>query len=185
LQIPLELAFNGLPKDESIVALINQRVEKIEKICDHIVSCRIIIDRPQETSNPYRVTLLIRVPHENEIVAKRDSAHGDTQDSLPVVIREVFDAAHKQLKQLVERQRGHVKSHPEQELAAVVSKLFAESGYGFIRTINGREVYFHKNSVLHDDFDRLRIGTGVRFEEEPGNEGPQATTVEIVDQPSA
>ncbi len=185
MQIPLELAFNDLPRDEAVVAMINQKVDKIEKICDYIISCRIIMDRPQGNGNPYRVTLLIRVPPENEVVVRRESARGDTLDALPVLVRDVFDVAQRQLKELVERQRGRVKRHPEQQLTAVVSKLFAEGGYGFIRTIHGRDVYFHKNSVLHDGFDRLRLGTGVRFEEEPGEKGPQATTVEIVDQPSA
>jgi len=38
---------------------------------------------------------------------------------------------------------------------------------------------------LNDDFDRLEIGTGVRFVEEPGEEGPQASTVQIVDKPGS
>ena len=33
------------------------------------------------------------------------------------------------------------------------------------------EVYFHRNSVLHDDFDRLTIGMGVRYVAEDGEKG--------------
>jgi len=61
-----------------------------------------------------------------------------------------------------------------------VSKLFAHEGYGFIATGEGREVYFHRNSVLNGGFDRLDVGTRVRFAEEAGKEGPQASTVELV-----
>jgi cold shock CspA family protein len=64
---------------------------------------------------------------------------------------------------------------------ALVSQLFKAEGYGFIRTPEGRELYFHRNSVLHDEFDRLQVGTGVRFEEELGEDGPQATTVQIIE----
>lgn len=40
------------------------------------------------------------------------------------------------------------------------------------------EVYFHRNSVLHGDFDLLAVGTEVRYFEELGDDGPQATTVQ-------
>ena len=39
--------------------------------------------------------------------------------------------------------------------------------------------------MLQGDFPRLEIGTGVRFVEERGEEGPQASTVQIVDKPGA
>ena len=39
--------------------------------------------------------------------------------------------------------------------------------------------------MLHDDFERLEIGTGVHFFLEQGDEGPQASTVKIVDKPGA
>jgi len=63
---------------------------------------------------------------------------------------------------------------------ALVVRVFRDKGYGFIKTVEGEEYYFHKNSVLHDDFERLKIGTEVRFAEELGREGPQASSVQIV-----
>ena len=38
-------------------------------------------------------------------------------------------------------------------------------------------MYFHKNSVVDTAFDKLDIGTEVRFVEEMGELGPQASTV--------
>jgi cold shock CspA family protein len=61
-----------------------------------------------------------------------------------------------------------------------VVKLFPEEGHGFLESEDGREVYFHRNSVLGRGFDRLDIGNEVRFVEERGEEGPQASTVAIV-----
>jgi hypothetical protein len=37
--------------------------------------------------------------------------------------------------------------------------------------------------VLHDAFERLAVGTEVRFEEAEGDKGPQASTVQIVNKP--
>ncbi len=75
--------------------------------------------------------------------------------------------------------------HPQQQAGAVVSKLFPEEGYGFLKTIDDREIFFHRNSVLNDDFDRLEIGTGVSFTDEMGQKGLQASTVHIEDKPGA
>ena len=59
--------------------------------------------------------------------------------------------------------------------------MFPEGGYGFIATPEGRELYFHRNSVLEPGFDQLEVGTEVRFDEEMGEQGPQATTVKAID----
>ncbi|MGO9847760.1 MAG: cold-shock protein [Methylocella sp.] len=61
-----------------------------------------------------------------------------------------------------------------------MSKFVAGDDYGFIETSDGREVYFHRNSVLDNAFDRLTVGSEVRFVEEIGQKGPQASTVRLV-----
>ena len=59
------------------------------------------------------------------------------------------------------------------------ANCFRTQGYGFLETPGGREIYFHKNSVLDGGFGRLKIGTAVRFAEEEGEKGPQASTVRL------
>jgi cold shock CspA family protein len=49
-----------------------------------------------------------------------------------------------------------------------------------LETADRREIYFHRSSVLDGGFDRLKIGVEVRFAEELGEEGPQASTVQPV-----
>ena len=48
-----------------------------------------------------------------------------------------------------------------------------------IETSDDREVYFHRNSVLNEDFDKLEVGTRVHFAEEMGEKGPQASSVHV------
>ena len=59
-----------------------------------------------------------------------------------------------------------------------VARLFSEAGYGFLTADDGHEVYFHRNSVLADEFDLLETGDEVKFTEEPGEKGPQASSLE-------
>ncbi|MEE9542924.1 MAG: cold shock domain-containing protein [Thermodesulfobacteriota bacterium] len=61
-----------------------------------------------------------------------------------------------------------------------ISELFTDEGYGTIESSDGMEIYFHRNSVLNADFDKLEIGTEVRFVEEAGEKGPQASTVKVI-----
>ncbi len=62
---------------------------------------------------------------------------------------------------------------------ARVARLFPEEGYGFLETPDRREIYFHRDSVLHEGFERLQIGTEVSFIEAEGKKGPQASTVKL------
>jgi cold shock CspA family protein len=52
-----------------------------------------------------------------------------------------------------------------------------------VKALDGQEIYFHRNSVLHNDFDRLEIGTGVHFALDDSEERLHASTVKIVDKP--
>jgi cold shock CspA family protein len=97
-----------------------------------------------------------------------------------MVVRHAFEAARRQLQKHVQRRRREVKVHQEPRAPGVIVELVHEEGYGFIETADGQEVYFHRNSVLNDEFRHLKVGTGVRYVEERGEKGPQASTVEIV-----
>jgi cold shock CspA family protein/ribosome-associated translation inhibitor RaiA len=181
----VEISFRHVDKTEAVEKLIRDKARKLDEISERLISCRVAVERPQQhqrAGNPYRVRIELGVPGK-ELLTIRESGRGDMHDPLPKVIRDAFNAARRQLREFETKKSGRVKLHPAQQLMAVVVRLFSEEGYGFLRTPDGREIYFHRNAVLHDDFDRLAIGTGVRFVEELGEKGPQATTVQIVDKP--
>ena len=188
MQVPLNMTFRNVRKTAEIEALIRKQAVKLERLCPYLVSCRIAIEKPQthqKSGNPFRVRVDVTVPPAHELVTVRNSGEGDLHEQLPTVVRRAFDAMQRQLKKLVEKQRGEVKIHPEQELAGIVVRLFRDDGYGFIKSLEGREIYFHKNSLPAVEFNRLEIGTGVQWNEEEGENGPQATVVRIVDKPGA
>jgi cold shock CspA family protein/ribosome-associated translation inhibitor RaiA len=184
MQVPVTMSFRNIRKSAAIEDLIRKQAAKLERVCDHIVSCRIAAEKPQEhqkSGSPFRVRIDVTVPPEHELVVSREAGEGDLHEQLPTVIRDAFGAMRRQLKKLVEKQQGHVKAHPAQELSGVVIRLFREQGYGFIKSLDGGEIYFHKNSLPGDGFERLEVGTGVQWVEEQGDKGPQATTVRIID----
>jgi cold shock CspA family protein/ribosome-associated translation inhibitor RaiA len=183
VQVPVQISFKDGTKSLRIEELINKKVAKLERICSYMISCRVTVERPQtypDTGNPYRVRIDIKVPPAHEIVVKQSGSEGDMHNPLSVVISKLFHAAEGRLKELTERQHGEVKTHPQQQVMGIVHRLFPDQDYGFIKTTDTDEdVYFHRNSVLHGGFDRLTVGTGVRFVVEQGQKGLQASTVEI------
>ncbi len=99
-----------------------------------------------------------------------------------VAIHNAFDEARRALESFVRKRRKEVKRLDQPSRAYVVS-LFQDTeveGYGFIRTDEGRDLYFHSNSVLEGKFHHLQPGVEVRFSEEMGEKGPQASSVELI-----
>jgi ribosomal subunit interface protein len=183
MQVPLEISFRGIEETDEIKDLVREKVSKLERVCRYMISCRVAVERRQQhqqSGNPFRVRIEIRVPHAQELVVRREHDEGDMHDPLPTVLRRAFDAARRQLQKLVQRQRREVKRHEEQRPLGTVASLYEEEGYGFLESGDGREIYFHRNSVLNDEFRRLRVGMAVRFVEKDGEKGPQASTVQIV-----
>ncbi|MEC4811786.1 MAG: HPF/RaiA family ribosome-associated protein [Scytonema sp. PMC 1069.18] len=191
MKVAPEITYRNIDRTDALDNLVNEKVGKLEQFCNHISSCHIAIekihDRPKSGS-PFRVRIDMTVPPGHELVAESNPPESNQYAPVDAVIRDAFKAAVRQLKELNTRQQesDKARSHNDaEETAALVTKVFRDEGYGFIRTLDGQEIYFHRNSVLHDEFDRIEVGTGVRFEMEMGEEGPQATTIQIVDKPGS
>ncbi len=181
MQLPLQIAFHNMPPSEQIEAKIREEVERLDEFYNRIMSCRVVVDVPHrhhKEGNLYQVRIDLKAPGA-EIVVKRDPAEHREYRDLDLAIRDAFDEAKRQLEDLARIERRQVKTL-ESLPHARVARLFPESGYGFLETPDGREIYFHEHSVLDGKFRELEVGTEVRFVEEEGEKGPQASTVDPV-----
>lgn len=60
-----------------------------------------------------------------------------------------------------------------------VTRLMSDKGFGFIKSnVDGREFFFHRSSVSKN-FDDLREGDVLEFEESVGPKGPRAENVRL------
>ena len=178
MDLPLQITFRDVSPSPAIEARIRDQAAELEQVYDHIVSCRVVVESPhrhQHQGRLFGILIDLAVPG-RELVIGRDPSQNHAHEDVYVAIRDAFDAARRQLEDHARRQRGEVKHH-EGPSEGRVARIFAEPGYGFIETPDGREIYFHRNSIVDGDFDRLEVGTAVRFAEEAGEKGPQASTV--------
>ena len=58
-----------------------------------------------------------------------------------------------------------------------IKRIIRDRGFGFIRTADGQEVFFHRSSLQGLEFDALKEGTSVDLEVERGDKGPRAMSV--------
>ncbi len=186
MNVPLEISYRNVDKTDSLEELIREKAAKLERVHPSISSCRVAVEKIQEhqdRGSPYHVRVDITVPPGHELYVANEHDMGNLPEDLPAIVRRVFRSARRQLRELREVQRGMVKQHPRQETAAVVDRLFPREGYGFLRDIDGRLIYFNRNSLVNEDFEALKAGMGVQFSAEVGEKGLQATTVRVVQEP--
>lgn len=179
MKLPLQVVFRNMEPSDAVSAVIRDHVDRLGAFYEHIISCRVVVElhhRHHHKGNLYHVRIDLKVP-DAEIVAGREPSEHRTYEDVYVAVRDAFDALRRQLEDHARRRRGDIKSHAT-VLHGRVAELYLD--YGKIETSDGRLVYFHKNSVLDADFSQLKIGTEVRFDEETGELGPQASTVHVV-----
>jgi len=182
MQTPVEITFQHYEPTADIRSAIAKQVERLERFSSRIVACRVVVSGPEtrhRSGDLFQVDVRITMPgHKDVIVGKR---HGDAaeHEHALVALRHAFDAAVRQVEDAMRDLREEVKQHAA-ESHGRVAKLIAGENYGFIETPDGREVYFHRNAVLNGAYDRLVVGSEVRFFEEAGDKGAQASTVRLI-----
>jgi ribosomal subunit interface protein len=180
MQTAPEISFRNVEPTPALRAQIDEEIGRLERFFDGITSCHVMVEVPHprhREGNLYHVRVEVRVPG-TELVVSRQPPTQEQREELRVAVTEAFDSMARQIEDYVRKLRGQVKTREELPHGRVV-RLFAYEGYGFIETPDGDEYYFHRNSVLGGDFDRMEIGSPVRFSVEEGLEGPQASTVRL------
>jgi ribosomal subunit interface protein len=181
MQLPLQLTFRNLDPSPAVEADVREKATKLDQFYDHIMACRVVVEahhKHHHKGNLYHVRIDLTVPDEELVVSREPHEHHAHEDAY-VAVRDAFDAARRQLEDYVRRRDQRMKRHQAPPHGRI-SQLHPEDDYGRIETPDGRDIYFHKNSLLNADFADLEIGTEVRFDEEAGDLGPQASTVKVI-----
>jgi cold shock CspA family protein len=145
------------------------------------MSCRVVVEAPhrhREKGNLFHLGIDLKIPGK-ELVVTKEHHDNHAHEDIYVVVRDAFNAMQRQLEEHTRIQRGQIKTH-ETPAHGRVLQLLPMQDYGRIKTPDGREIYFHRNSVLDPGFDELTEGDEVKFVEEAGEEGPQASTVTAI-----
>ena len=179
MQVPLQIAFEHLDHSDALEVVVRKEAKRLERFHDRITSMRVVLARPQHRrheGDTYSVRIHIAAPGGRHIDISRDPSATGRHEDMHVTIRDAFDAAGRQLQDQDRRLSGDVKAH-EAPPHGIVASLVPERDHGFIAASDGREIYFHRNSVIGAKLEDLEPGQEVRFSEANGDKGPQATSV--------
>ena len=179
--LPLQITFRHTESSPALEARIRELASRLDKFSDNIMRCHVIIEPPAHHKHQgalYDFRIDITLPDE-EIAIRHahpaDHAHEDPY----VALRDAFRAARRKLQDYERKRRGDVKTVAGAAHGRI-SELDADRGSGRIETEDGRYIYFHRNSIKSGRFEDLTTGTEVRFAEEAGDQGPQASTVHVM-----
>jgi cold shock CspA family protein/ribosome-associated translation inhibitor RaiA len=199
MQATPSISFRGLADTAALETEIATRLRKLEIFYDRIMNCRVLVELVQQhhsNGNHYHVRIDLTVPGEEIVVSHEVSLRGVAQDlqaetlrkasepdpgrkDVHVAIHQAFDVARRRLQDFARRQRGSVKTRSLPSHGRI-ARLVPGDEQGYIEADDGRDVYFHRNSVLRNAFDRMVVGSDVAFAEERGEKGPQASTVRLL-----
>jgi cold shock CspA family protein/ribosome-associated translation inhibitor RaiA len=181
MQIAPEIIFHDVDRSEWVENHIVERLGRLEKFAEGITRCHVTLAQEvasHSKGNRYSVMVEVRLPPNHDLAAKKQKVVREMHTQLPALINQAFGAIETQLKKTAQLRRAEMKTH-DSEPRGLVASLSPE-GFGFIRSFDNQELYFHRNSVLHGDFDRLAVGTEVRFSPEEGEKGLQASSVQVI-----
>jgi cold shock CspA family protein len=182
MQTPVQIDFQGIDVSRTIRESIEKHVAELEQRCGRVTACRVVLKGPGEhhrTGGLYEVNIRLALPDRREVNIARTPKADERHADLTFAINDAFKRARRRLQDQVRRLQGQVKHHEEQPIGTVI-RLDEAGEFGFLEAADGHEVYFHRNSVLNDGFKNLAAGTRVIFAEEPGDKGPQASTVKLL-----
>ncbi len=181
METPAKIDFQGATLNPHVQQSVHQHIAALEKRFGRITACRIAVAAPSahhRNGGQYEVAVHLALPDGREVNIDRTAEMDERFADPAFAVNDAFKRARRRLQDQVRRMRRQVKAHEAPPLATVAS-VDRDGGFGFLATADGREIYFHRNSVLDDGFEKLDAGVRVAFAEEQGEKGPQASTVRI------
>jgi cold shock CspA family protein/ribosome-associated translation inhibitor RaiA len=182
MQTAVKIDFYGAEPSQVVQRLITDHVAKLEHVYGGITACHVGLkvrsDRHRK-GGPYEVSVHMALPNGREVNVRRTPQLDERYTNVLFAVNDAFRRARRQLQDQVRRLQASTKAHEPQPIGTV-ARFNRRTGFGFIRSEGGDEVYFHKNSVVGAPLRKIAIGTRVTFAEEAGEKGPQASTVRVL-----
>ncbi|SDF46401.1 Ribosome-associated translation inhibitor RaiA [Limimonas halophila] len=167
LQIPLDVAFQGMEATPHIDHQVRRQVKKLERFRQHITNVRAVVEAQHKSAHKAQlhIKLEISVPGKL-IVAEREGRPHDAVERADVygVIREAVDVAIRQLDAYISKHFHPEKPQASERKRATITYLDRERRVGQLETDAGETYDFDAEALPEGAFDSLHEGSAVTFE---------------------
>jgi len=189
MQIAPEISFHNCESSATIEDAIRDHIDRLDRIYGHMTTCRVRVDQRNQNQSdtiPPVVRIEISVPGHKDIVVAHEPGHLQRKYQAPELrnaVNEAFRIAERQLSKFKDKRADHgtadMRHEAAQEFRGQIAELTPGEDFGFLMTKEGALLYFHRNSMLTGDFDRLHRGDEVSYVEAMGDNGPTASKVRV------
>lgn len=182
MQTPAKIDFQGLNVSAGTREAIAKHLAELEQRYGRVTACPVVLKGPGQhhrAGGLYEVSIRLSLPDGREVDISRTPKADERHSDLSFAIGDAFKRARRRLQDQVRRLQGQVKQHDGQPIGRV-TRLDELGEFGIIEAADGQEIYFHRNSVLNNEFSKLKVGARVSYFEEAGEKGAQASTVKLL-----
>lgn len=123
MEFPVTVTFRNTRRSPAAESLVTEQADRISKYNQRITNCEVLIDVPHHhhhKGNEFYVRVLLNIPGHKVIATSHNARNGDHTD-LHIAIRDSFDLAARQLRNLKPREkhiRKFQKAHADDGLSA-------------------------------------------------------------------
>jgi cold shock CspA family protein len=181
MQTPAQIEFEHLTPSLELQAAIEGHIAELERRYGRVTAGRIIVRGPgdrHKTGGQYQVSIRLALPEGREVNVGRTPKEDERYADLTFAMDDAFKRARRQLQDQVRVMHGQTKLHEGEPLGTIV-RIDPSGEFGFLEGTDGQEIYFNCNSVV-EGRAHIAVGSRVSFVEEPGEKGPQASTVKVL-----
>ena len=124
MPLPLQIVFHQLDPWPGAEALLRERVERLERFCPDLLSCRIVVEETQkhhQLGRPVAVRVEVRLPgHDLSVNRQHDT-------DFKVAAREAFEAMTRRVEDVARRRREQGMVHGAARTGQALEALEAEA----------------------------------------------------------
>lgn len=182
--VEYEVTFRGMEESGALRDDVLDQARGLQRFAPDMSRCSVVLEpvvHGAAKGPRYSVKLHVAVPGAELHVGCATSSGNDLETS-DTAVHDAFRAMRRKLQDLHRQRRGEVSVRQSSNHGRI-SCLNAESGCGLIDTRDGREVPFHRSSVVDGSFDQFAEGDEVVLTEIYGAHGPWASTVHLLKRP--
>lgn len=113
----LDITYRDMDSSESVDYVVREQLEKLERHCPALISCRVVIAAPKgrhQHGEHFHVTVDLTMPG-HEIVADRDPPQKHSHEDCNSAVRDAFRAALKEVDKVHSKGVGRRRDARERQ----------------------------------------------------------------------
>ena len=106
MQIPLQLAFEGMDPSEAVRVAIEHEVDRLEQHSHHIIGCRVAVIAPSHKhrhGSGFHVHISVTIPPHENIIVNHAPSDDNQFEHIEVAVKDAFASARRQLADLAKQ----------------------------------------------------------------------------------